>query len=49
MLLGGHLSVAGGVDKAFKRATELNCTTFQIFTKSNRQWRAKELKPEEID
>jgi deoxyribonuclease-4 len=49
MLIGAHLSVAGGVDKAFDRATELNCTAFQIFTKSNRQWRAKELKPEEID
>ncbi|MCB0213883.1 MAG: deoxyribonuclease IV, partial [Anaerolineae bacterium] len=49
MLLGAHLSVAGGVDKSFKRAVDLNCTAFQIFTKSNRQWSAKALKPEEID
>ncbi|MCB0169011.1 MAG: deoxyribonuclease IV [Anaerolineae bacterium] len=49
MLLGAHVSVAGGVDTSFKRAVELNCTAFQIFTKSNRQWKAKPLNPEEID
>lgn len=49
MLLGAHLSVAGGVDKSFERAVELNCTAFQIFTKSNRQWKAKELKSDEIE
>ncbi|HMQ55218.1 MAG TPA: deoxyribonuclease IV [Anaerolineae bacterium] len=49
MLLGAHLSVAGGVDKSFQRAVDLNCTAFQIFTKSNRQWQAKDLTPEEID
>lgn len=48
MLLGAHLSVAGGVDKSFERAVELKCPTFQIFTKSNRQWAAKELDPDEI-
>jgi deoxyribonuclease-4 len=49
MLLGAHLSVAGGVDKAFDRAETLDCTAFQIFTKSNRQWKAKSLEPEVID
>jgi deoxyribonuclease-4 len=49
MLIGAHLSTAGGVDKAFDRAAKLRCTTFQIFTKSNRQWRARDLKPEEIE
>ncbi|HMR63167.1 MAG TPA: deoxyribonuclease IV [Anaerolineae bacterium] len=49
MLLGAHLSVAGGVDKSFQRAVDLNWTAFQIFTKSNRQWQAKDLTPEEID
>jgi deoxyribonuclease-4 len=49
MLLGAHLSVAGGVDKAFDRAEKLDCTSFQIFTKSNRQWKAKPLEPEVID
>jgi deoxyribonuclease-4 len=49
MLLGAHLSVAGGVDKSFQRAVDLNCTAFQIFTKSNRQWKAKDLTLDEID
>jgi len=49
MLLGAHLSVAGGVDKAFDRAENLDCTSFQIFTKSNRQWKAKPLESQVID
>ena len=48
MLLGAHISTAGGVDKAFGRAQELNCTAFQIFTKSNRQWKASPLEAETI-
>lgn len=49
MFLGVHVSVAGGVDKAFERAEKIECTAFQIFTKSNRQWQAKDLEPEVID
>jgi deoxyribonuclease-4 len=49
MLLGAHVSIAGGVDKAFDRAEKLECTTFQIFTKSNRQWKTKDLDPEVIE
>lgn len=49
MLLGAHLSIAGGVDRAFDRAEKLECTSFQIFTKSNRQWKARGLKSGEID
>lgn len=48
MLLGTHLATTGGVDTAFQRAVDLNCTSFQIFTKSNRQWQAKPLLPDEI-
>lgn len=49
MLIGAHLSVAGGVDKAFGRARQIDCTTFQIFTKSNRQWKAKALESKTIE
>lgn len=49
MLIGAHISVAGGVDKAFERAKTIGCTAFQIFTKSNRQWNAKPLEPEVIE
>ncbi len=49
MLLGAHLSTAGGVDKAFDRAEAIDCTAFQIFTKSNRQWKATPLEPAAIE
>lgn len=49
MLLGAHVSISGGVDTAFNRAVELECTAFQIFTKSNRQWQAKALEAAEIE
>jgi deoxyribonuclease-4 len=48
-LLGVNVSVSGGVDTAFARAKAINCTAFQIFTKSNRQWQAKDLEQEVID
>ncbi|MBE7470365.1 MAG: deoxyribonuclease IV [Anaerolineae bacterium] len=49
MLLGAHMSVSGGVDTAFERAIAINCTALQIFTKSNRQWQAKDLEAEVIE
>lgn len=49
MLLGAHLSVSGGVETAFDRAKQLDCTALQIFTKSNRQWQTKDLELEVID
>ncbi|MBA2306948.1 deoxyribonuclease IV [Candidatus Dependentiae bacterium] len=38
VLLGAHMSIAGGIDKAFYRGSEIGCTAIQIFTHSNRQW-----------
>jgi len=49
MLLGAHMSIAGGVDTAFARAEKINATALQIFTKSNRQWKAKLLKDDEVE
>lgn len=43
LLLGAHMSIAQGFDQAIAQAVSLDCTTLQIFTKSNRQWYAKEL------
>ncbi len=37
-MLGAHLSIAGGVDKALERALELDCGAVQIFTASNTRW-----------
>ncbi|MFI5333109.1 MAG: deoxyribonuclease IV [Candidatus Babeliales bacterium] len=47
LLLGAHISTAGGFDKAITRAQSINCTAIQIFTKSNRQWAAKPITQDE--
>ena len=43
LLLGAHVSIAGGLDKAFARAEEVGCTAMQIFTKNAGQWQGKPL------
>ncbi len=43
ILLGAHMSIAGGVDKAIERAIKIGCTTFQLFTKNSNQWKATPL------
>lgn len=48
MRIGAHMSVAGGLHKAFDRAKEANCDSMLIFTKSNRQWKAKPLTEDDI-
>jgi len=39
MLIGGHVSSAGGLARAVERAEELGCETMQIFNQSPRTWR----------
>ena len=41
LLLGAHMSIAGGLDKAITRGEGVGCTALQLFTKSANQWRAK--------
>lgn len=48
MKVGCHISVAGGLSLAFQRARDLECESFQIFTRNQRQWKVKELTAEEI-
>ncbi|MEC9488881.1 MAG: deoxyribonuclease IV [Halanaerobium sp.] len=48
MRTGVHVSIAGGLDKAFARADKLGCDTFQIFIKNPRGWKARELAAEEL-
>ncbi len=43
MRLGAQMSTAGGLEKAFERGKEAGCDSIMIFTKSNRQWKAKPL------
>ena len=46
---GSHVSTAGGVDKALARAVEVGATSCQIFSKNERQWRARPLDPEVVE
>lgn len=46
-LLGAHVSVAGGLEKAFARGLESNCTALQIFTKNANRWQAKPISNDE--
>jgi deoxyribonuclease IV len=39
MLIGGHVSSAGGLERAIERAEDLGCETMQIFNQSPRMWR----------
>ena len=48
MLLGAHMSISGGVDKAILAGHALGCGTIQIFTRSPRQWRPRPLGQDEI-
>ncbi len=43
------MSIAGGLDKAPLRGKQVGCDTIQVFTKSNRQWRAKRLNDQEVE
>src|SRR5438067_4803107 len=47
MLLGAHESTSGGLHEAFPRALGDGAEAVQIFTKSSRMWRAKEILPED--
>ena len=49
LLLGAHMSIAGGIDLAPLRGREVGCRTMQLFTKSSNQWRARPLPAEEIE
>jgi deoxyribonuclease-4 len=49
LAFGAHVSVAGGVDKAFARADEFAMEAIQVFTKSERQWKARPLENEVVE
>ncbi len=46
--IGAHVSAAGGVDNAPLNAAAIGAKAFALFTKSQRQWRAKPLTAEVI-
>ncbi|MBA3831313.1 MAG: deoxyribonuclease IV [Chthoniobacterales bacterium] len=48
MLLGSHMSIGGGVQRAIERARSIESTAMQIFVKNNMQWFARPFAREEI-
>lgn len=48
MPIGAHMSIAGGIGKAFLRGHEVGCEVIQIFTKSSNQWKARPISEEEM-
>ena len=48
MLIGAHVSTAGGLDKAIERGAELGCESIQIFHQSPRMWRPTKYGPEDF-
>jgi deoxyribonuclease-4 len=48
MLLGAHVSIAGGVSRAFARAQAIGANAMQIFTKNANRWQAKPLAEAEV-
>jgi len=49
LLLGGHMSIAGGFHKAIEAGESIGCTAIQMFTRSNRQWKAKKITDDAIE
>lgn len=48
MLVGSHLSVAGGMHLAVEQARRLGLDCVQIFTKNQRQWKVKPLADDDV-
>src|SRR6266478_3757060 len=48
VLLGAHMSIAGGFNLAIERGCSIQCTAIQMFVKNNMQWFARPLARDEI-
>jgi deoxyribonuclease IV len=48
MLIGAHVSPAGGLPNAIKRGVERGCTVIQIFNQSPRQWKPTVYRDEDV-
>lgn len=47
--IGAHVSVQGGVSKAFENAESIGAQAFALFTKNQRRWDSKPLEEKEIE
>jgi deoxyribonuclease-4 len=49
LMLGGHISILGGVSLAPKRGREATCDCMQIFSKNQMQWKSKPVDLDEAE
>ncbi len=47
LIIGAHMSIAGGLHRAFERGASVDCRAIQIFLKNSNQWKAKPLTEED--
>ncbi len=47
--IGVHVSISGGISNSVDNAVKIGCSAFQIFTRSPRQWKTKELTSHETN
>jgi deoxyribonuclease-4 len=45
MLLGAHMSIAGGIHRALERGEAAGCQAVQVFTRNQLRWRSRPLDP----
>ncbi|HEY1457489.1 MAG TPA: deoxyribonuclease IV [Solirubrobacteraceae bacterium] len=48
MLIGAHVSPAGGLPKAIERGVQRGCRAIQIFNQSPRMWKSSTYRPEDV-
>jgi len=48
MLIGGHVSTAGGLVNAHARGVEIGAEAIQVFSQNPRQWRPTNWKPDDV-
>ena len=48
LMLGAHMSIAGGVSQALDRASSIGSNAVQVFTKNNRQWKGPPIDKEDV-
>jgi deoxyribonuclease-4 len=46
--IGAHTSAAGGAPNALYQGKEIGATTIQLFTSNQKQWKGREIQPEEV-
>ena len=49
LLLGAHMSIAGGVSQALDRAASVGSNAVQVFTKNNRQWQGPPVNTDDVE